>query len=162
MLQFLYVSFANSPFTTTNTTIIRSSCPVVFCRKCENVFLQILQNSQENTCARASFVRHSHFLVNFPKFLITPFLRNPSDGYFCISTHHNLLSFMSHAFSGIVFSQLNLLTGNKRELNISNLLPEPRNLFSTQSNICDGAFFTANSLKRFSIFAKKKSFIEEV
>ena len=133
---------------------------MVFCRKCENVFLQILQNSQGSTCARASFVRHRRFLVNFPKFLITPFLRSPLDGYSCINAHHDLSSFMSHTFSGRVFSRLNLLTGNKRELNISNLSPEPRNLLSTQSNICDGAFLTANSLKPFSIFAKK-SFIED-
>ena len=53
------------------------------------VFLEISQNSQENTCARGSFVIkleawpatllkkslwHRCFPVNFPKFLRTPFL----------------------------------------------------------------------------------------
>ena len=46
----------------------------------EKVFLEILQNSQENTCARASFVKkrlqHRCFLVNLAKFLRTPFLQN--------------------------------------------------------------------------------------
>ena len=40
------------------------------------VLLQISQNSQENTCARVSFLRlwHICFPVNFAKFLTTPFL----------------------------------------------------------------------------------------
>ena len=37
---------------------------------CKNVFLEISQNSQENTCARDT--------VNFVKFLRTPFLQNSS------------------------------------------------------------------------------------
>ena len=56
----------------------------------KKVFLKILQNSQENTCARASFLiklqaeacnfieketlAQVYFPVNFPKFLRTPFL----------------------------------------------------------------------------------------
>ena len=43
----------------------------------KKVFLEILQNSQENTCARVFFNkvagRHRCFTVNFAKFLITPF-----------------------------------------------------------------------------------------
>ena len=35
------------------TVFYRSSCPDVFCKK---VFLEISQNSQENTCARVSFL----------------------------------------------------------------------------------------------------------
>ena len=57
------------------------------------VFLKILQNSQENTCARVSFLiklqakacnlikkrlQQRSFLVNFKKFLRTPFLQNTS------------------------------------------------------------------------------------
>ena len=57
------------------------------------VFLKILQNSQENTCARVSFLiklqakacnlikkglQQRYFLVNFKKFLRTPFLQNTS------------------------------------------------------------------------------------
>ena len=42
----------------------------------KKVFLEISQNSQENTCARVSFLRlwHRCFPVNFVKFLRTPFL----------------------------------------------------------------------------------------
>ena len=55
------------------------------------MFLEILQNSQENTCTRASFliklqacnlikkrVWHRCFPVKFAKFLRTPFLQNTS------------------------------------------------------------------------------------
>ena len=56
------------------------------------VFLDISQNSQENTCVSVSFLmkkglrpatllkrlRHRYFPVNFAKFLITPFLQNTS------------------------------------------------------------------------------------
>ena len=51
----------------------------------KKVFLEILQNSQENTCARVSFFSkvaglgrlwHRCFPVNFAKFLRTPFLQN--------------------------------------------------------------------------------------
>ena len=63
----------------------RSSRPDVFCEK---VFLEISQNSQENTCARVSFLIklqappaalskkrpwHRRFPVKFSKFLKTPF-----------------------------------------------------------------------------------------
>ena len=50
----------------------------------KNVFLQILQNSQENTTARDSFLIklqacwHRCFSVNFAKFLRTPFLNHTS------------------------------------------------------------------------------------
>ena len=57
------------------------------------MFLEIFQNSQENTCGRASFLIklqawpttllkkrlwHGCFPVNFAKFLRTPFLQNAS------------------------------------------------------------------------------------
>ena len=60
----------------------------------KKVFLEILQNLQENTCARVSFftkvaglravnllkkrLRHRCFPVNFAKLLRTPFLQNSS------------------------------------------------------------------------------------
>ena len=55
------------------TSSCRISRPEVFCIK---VFLQILQNSQEKSCARVSKERlwHKCFPVNFVKFLRTPFL----------------------------------------------------------------------------------------
>ena len=44
----------------------------------KKVFLEISQNSQENTCARVSFLIkrlwHRCFPMNFAKFLRTPFL----------------------------------------------------------------------------------------
>ena len=48
----------------------------------KKVFLEISQNSEENTCARASFLEtllkkklwHRCFAVNIAKFLRTPFL----------------------------------------------------------------------------------------
>ena len=64
----------------------RSSRPEVFCKK--KVFLEILQNSQENTCIRVSFLIkfpalpasllkkrlwHQCFLPHFAKFLRTPY-----------------------------------------------------------------------------------------
>ena len=61
---------------------------------CKKVFLEILQNSQKNTCARASFFNkvadlspatlfkkellRGWFPVNFVKFVRTPFLQNTS------------------------------------------------------------------------------------
>ena len=60
---------------------LRSSPPEVFCKK---VLLEMLQNSQENTCATVSFsiklqavkkrLWHRCFPVNFAKFLRTPFV----------------------------------------------------------------------------------------
>ena len=49
-------------------------------RKCsiKNVFLEISQNSQENTCTRS-------FPVNFAKFLITPFYEMLPGDWFCLS-----------------------------------------------------------------------------
>ena len=52
-------------------------------RSMKKVFLEISQNSQENTCARVSFLLkkrpwHRCFLVNFAKFARTPFLQNTS------------------------------------------------------------------------------------
>ena len=46
----------------------------------KNGFLEISQNSQENTCARVSFLIlwHRCFPVNFTKFLRAPFLQNTS------------------------------------------------------------------------------------
>ena len=86
------------------------------------------------------------FLMNYAKFLITPFLKNPSDDCFYINTRSETVppppftfsKTMSHLFSGWVPSRLNLKTGNKSELNMSK--PLAKNLFSTYSNICDGAF----------------------
>ena len=61
----------------------------------KKVFLEISQNSQENTCARDSFLIepatllkkdlwYRYFPVNFAKFLRTPFFRETSGGCFSI------------------------------------------------------------------------------
>ena len=48
----------------------------------KKVFLKISQNSQENTCARVSFLiklqAYRCFPVSFAKFLRSPFLQNTS------------------------------------------------------------------------------------
>ena len=61
-------------------TAIRRQPPEVFNKK---GFLKISQNSLENACARASFLKkrrlwHKFFPVNFAKFLRIPFLQNTS------------------------------------------------------------------------------------
>ena len=66
-------------------TAIRRQPPEVFNKK---GFLKISQNSLENACARASFLKkrrlwHKCFPVNFAKFLRIPFLQNTSGGCFC-------------------------------------------------------------------------------
>ena len=63
-------------------TYSRSSHQKLFCK---NMFLGILQNSQENTSARVSFLiklQASAFLVNFAKSLRTLFLTGHSCGCF--------------------------------------------------------------------------------
>ena len=65
------------------------------CSVKKGVFLEILQNSQENACARDSFLIKLHgwnfikkeplaqvFPLNFAKFLRTPLLQNTPDGCF--------------------------------------------------------------------------------
>ena len=76
----------------TNETFMTHSKATTRCVLWKKVFLKILQNSQENTCARVSFqnkvaglgpatllkktLGHSCFPVNFAKFLRTPFSQN--------------------------------------------------------------------------------------
>ena len=52
------VEFANSPFTTIDTAKTRSSRPVVFCKKEVPAYFA---NSQENPCAKDSFLRKLRF-----------------------------------------------------------------------------------------------------
>ena len=59
----------------------RQSSPCCSARK---VFLQISQDSQENT-HKKRFI-HRFFLMNSAKFLITSHLKNLSDGCFCKNT----------------------------------------------------------------------------
>ena len=81
-------------------TLLQSEAVVRWC-SVKKVFQQILQISQENTCSKDAFLmklqiyiltlskqrfRHRCFFVNSGKFLIKPFLKNPSDGCFCRNT----------------------------------------------------------------------------
>ena len=54
----------------------------------KKVLSEILQNSQENTCARVFFLIKC-FLANFAKFLRTPFLQNTS-GWLLLEIKRNL------------------------------------------------------------------------
>ena len=105
------------------------------------MFVEISQNSQENTSARvnscqgllrpqaSNFINKEAqvFPVNFPKFLSTPFLRNTSGDLLCYGyTRKTLLEFQYH-------------TG----------------IFRTLSNIYDGEFCENSQLsKAIAIFAK--------
>ena len=61
--------FANTPFATVNTAIIRSSHPLLFCKK---MFLQkISQNSQDNK----KWFRQRCFVENSAKSLVTSWRR---------------------------------------------------------------------------------------
>ena len=70
-----YYSFAYNK--TFRKTVVRR-CSV------NKLFLEISQTSQENTCARFSFLKkrlwHRCFPVNFAKFLRTSFLQNTLGG----------------------------------------------------------------------------------
>ena len=98
------------------------------------MFLQISQNSQENT---KKIFRYRCFLVNSAKFLITPFLKNPSDGCFCINTrsvYFPTTTFrlfkndVAHFFSLSIFSVLFVGWEQKWTQYVK---PWARNLFST-------------------------------
>ena len=75
----------------------------------KKVFLEIPQNSQENSCARVSFLInlqarpatllkkrlwHRRFSVNFLEFLRTPFLWNTSGGCFCLNIFNTKLDYI--------------------------------------------------------------------
>ena len=67
--------FANTPFTTIATAIIRSSRQVLLCK-----FRKIHKKTPKKR------FQHRCFLVNSVKFPITSFLKNASDGCFSINT----------------------------------------------------------------------------
>ena len=90
----LYINMNLKSYFKQNSEAVVQRCSV------KKVFLEISQNSQENTCARVSFLIklqdsglrtatllkkrlwHRCFPVNFVKFLRTPFLQNTSSGCF--------------------------------------------------------------------------------
>ena len=78
------------------------------------MFLEISQNSQENTCARVSFLkrrlRHRCFSVNFEKFLGTLFLQNTSGGWCCKHFRRKLhLRYLARFWISIKVSRLVLM-----------------------------------------------------
>ena len=95
------VLLASSPFITNiDTSIIRSSCLVVFCKKgVLTNFYKIHKKtpaleSFKRSCISTefSFIKKGDsgtcLLVNSAKFLVRPFLKNPLDGCFCLSNFH--------------------------------------------------------------------------
>ena len=124
------------------------------------MFLQISQNSQKST---KNGFRCRCFLVNSAKFLITLFLKNTSDGCFCINTRFFYCpnttfclfkNDVTHIFWLSIFSTYVVRWEQKWA---QYLKPLARSLFSTQSNIRDGAFLAkiVNSLTPLGIFAEK-------
>ena len=84
MLQFLYPNlWFRLPILPLLLLILLESEAVVRCCSARKLFLQISQNSQENT--KKQIRRHICFLVNSAKILITSFLKNPSGGCFSIN-----------------------------------------------------------------------------
>ena len=143
------------------------------------MFLQISDNSQENTCAKDSLLmklqiiqsftlskkkfRHRCFLVNSAKILMT-FLKSPSDGYFCIrSVYFPSTTFcffkndITHIFRLSIFSAKFIDLEQEQDLYFK---PLATLQIPTQSNIWDGAFSSkiVDSLKPLIIFAKKLTF----
>ena len=69
------------------TNLVSLEAVVQWC-SVKQVFLEVSQDSQENTCARVSFLIKfffSFFPVNFVKFLRNLFTQNTSGGCFCRS-----------------------------------------------------------------------------
>ena len=75
-IYFFTLSGIKNSFSANISTKFRSSRLEVFCKK---VFIETPQNSQENTCARVSFLKkrlgHRCFPVNIAKFVRTPFFK---------------------------------------------------------------------------------------
>ena len=107
------VSFVKPLFTTIDTAIIKSSRPVVFCEK--SVLTNFAKLARKHLRYRVSFFWHRCFLI-------TPFLKNPSDGCFCIDTRSVpprpfiFSKTMSHIFSGRVSSQLKPLARSQKPI----------------------------------------------
>ena len=81
-------------------TLLQSEAVVRWC-SVKKVFQQISQISQGNTCPKDAFLKklqmhslalpikgfqHRCFFVSSGKFLVNPFIMNPSDGCFCRNT----------------------------------------------------------------------------
>ena len=107
--------------------------------------------------------RYRCFLVNFAKFLITPFSKNPSGGCFCINTRsvccpttafRLFKNDVTNIFWLSIFSAG--FVGWEQKW-AQYLKPLARSLFSTQSNIWNWVFLAkiVSTLKPLGIFAIK-------
>ena len=121
-----------------------------------------MDDLQSLTLSKKRF-RHRCFLVNSAKFLITPFLKNPSDGCFCINTrsvyrptHYELLFsqkrrhtyFPTEYFPGLIFKLGTRVSSVFQTLShtlVFNLVEHLQRSFFPK---------IVNSLKPLSIFAK--------
>ena len=172
MFQFLYHNL--NFLATIDTAKIRNSRPVVFCKKdvltnftkftrkhLRKTEVEGLQGLQSLTFSKKRFRRRC-FLVNSAKFLITLPLKNPLDGCFCINTRSvncptTTFSFYQKQchtyFPPEYFLNLIYRLGTRVSSIFQTLSQTP----TTQSNICDGAFFFKNSqqLKGVKYFHKK-------
>ena len=112
----------------------------------EKVFLEISQNSKENTCARVSFLIklqarpllkkrlwHRCFPVNFAKFLRTPFLQNTSG---------RLLLFLLEINSDFTYSYLKTALCPP---------PFPLSYLDHDVEITDSKIFSQSSLSNFTL-----------
>ena len=93
------------------------------------MFLEISQNSQENTCARASFLIklqgserlwHRCFPVNFVKILRIPFLTETSFGCFQIESYRNIVKSSRRL---LAFTLYKTFLNTKRGLKLVSLTP---------------------------------------
>ena len=125
--------------------ILLQSEAVVWWCSTKKVFVRILQNSQEKSCTRVYFLKKLQTykkrdsgtcFVNSTKFLITPFLKNPLDG--CINTFRVFKNNVTSIFRLSIYAAW---FEDWEQAWAQYFKPLAWSLFSTQSNICDGAFF---------------------
>ena len=153
MIQFLYHNLRfRPPIVPSLLLIVLQSEAVVRWCSAKKIFANIASFTRKHQNKRLAFhevanlqsltlsKRDSGTDVFFGKFCEIShniFLKNPSDGCFCINTRSVYFPTTNFRFSENDVT--NKKRGNKSELNISNPQPE-RSLFSTQSSICDRAF----------------------
>ena len=124
----------------------------------KKVFLEISQNSQENTCAKVSLLKrrfwHRCFPVNFVKFLEHLFLRNAFGGCFCQLLHaihkswKNDLSDVKQNIHNLVFQQPHEI--RKHNMNFVNRLSSKEIYFFLISQKEAEAVVQSCSVKRAS------------
>ena len=142
--------FANTPFATIDTAITRSIRLVLFCKK--GAVTNFAKSTRKQIPAQT-------FSCEFCKISHKIFLKNPSEGYYCINTpvYCRTTTFrlfkndVKYIFWLSIFSAK--FVGCEQEW-AQYFKPLARSLFSTQLNICDGVFF-AKIVNSLSIFAKK-------